>query len=214
MITCMKFILLEGQQSEKVVSRCLTSSASSWICTRFQVLRKTLNWLTREKLSWNRFSPQFFSDSKKIDEFRHAKKFLLGNPISSLVVKWSSSTSNFIIVLMVMDHLMDTVGLKPILSFNVNLMATLMEVETVRVNGPSTLTVILKGTVTVTLPVKSTTQKKSSWNPVQLRTISLENGLQTPLFVSDSIDANANAITSLGVNKQTWNLWFNLERYC
>ena len=53
---------------------------------------------------------------------------------------------------------MDTVGLKPILSFNVNLMATLMEVETVRVNGPSTLTVILKGTVTVTLPVK----KKSS----------------------------------------------------
>ena len=88
MITCMKFISLEGQQSEKVVSRCLTSSASSWICTRFQVLRKTWNWLTRDKLSWNRFSPPFFSNSKKIDEFRHAKQVLLVNPISSLVVKW------------------------------------------------------------------------------------------------------------------------------
>ena len=88
MITCMKFISLEGQKSEKVVSRCLTSSASSWICTRFQVLRKTWNWLTRDKLSWNRFSPPFFFDSKKIDEFCHAKQVLLVNPISSLIVKW------------------------------------------------------------------------------------------------------------------------------
>ena len=87
MITCMKFILLEGQQLEKVVSRCLTSSASSWIYTQFQVLRKTWNWLTRNKLSWNRFSPPFFSDSKKIDEFCHAKQVLLVNPISSLIVK-------------------------------------------------------------------------------------------------------------------------------
>ena len=92
MITCMKFILLEGQQSEKVVSRCLTSSALSWICTWFQVLRKTWNWLTKDKLSWNRFSPPFFSDSKKIDEFRHAKQVLLVNPISSLVVKCHRKT--------------------------------------------------------------------------------------------------------------------------
>ena len=91
MITCMKFISLGGQQSEKVVSRCLTPSASSWICTRFQVLRKTWNWLTRDKLSWNRFSSPFFSDSKKTDEFRHAKQVLLVNPISSLIVKWSMS---------------------------------------------------------------------------------------------------------------------------
>ena len=33
------------------------------------------------------FSPPFFSDSKKIDEFHHAKKVLPENPISSLVVK-------------------------------------------------------------------------------------------------------------------------------
>ena len=39
-------------------------------------------------MSRNRFSPPFCSDSKKIDEFRHAKQVLLVNPISSLVVKW------------------------------------------------------------------------------------------------------------------------------
>ena len=37
----------------------------------------------------NHFSPPFFSDSKKIDEFHHAKKVLPENPISSLVVKWN-----------------------------------------------------------------------------------------------------------------------------
>ena len=33
------------------------------------------------------FSAPFFSDSKKINEFRHAKQVFLVNPISSLVVK-------------------------------------------------------------------------------------------------------------------------------
>ena len=71
----MKLISLEGQQSEKVVSRCLTSSTSSWICTRFQVLRKTLNWLTRDKLLWNRFLHHFFPTVKRLMSFAMQKRF-------------------------------------------------------------------------------------------------------------------------------------------
>ena len=59
----------------------------------------------------------------------------------------------------------------------------------------------------------STTWKKSSWNPVQLWAKSLQNGLQTYLFASDSIDANANALLMLGVNKQYHYIAFNSERY-